>query len=81
MDLSNCVRDEGLKSYFFVGDILKDCHGICPKGGVIIKRTRVDITVAWSSKRGTDHCFKGVLRVFPMKNVQSTLPRSSTNLR
>ena len=35
MDLSNSVRDEGLKSSFFVGDLLKDCHGICPKGGDI----------------------------------------------
>ena len=30
MDLS-----EGLISSFFVGDILKDRHGICPKGGAV----------------------------------------------
>lgn len=35
MDLSNSVRDEGLKSSFFVGDLLKDRHGICPKGGAV----------------------------------------------
>ena len=35
MDLSNSVDDEGLKSSFFVGDILKDCHGICPKGSAV----------------------------------------------
>ena len=35
MDLSNSVRDKGLKSSFFVGDILKDCHGTCPKGGAV----------------------------------------------
>ena len=34
MDLSNSVRDKGLKS-FFVGDVSKDCHGICPKGGAV----------------------------------------------
>ena len=37
---------------------------------IIIKWRRVDITAAWSSKRRTDHCFKGVLRVFPMTKVQ-----------
>ena len=37
---------------------------------IIIKWRRVDTAAAWSSKRGTDHCFKGVLRVFPMTNVQ-----------
>ena len=27
---------------------------------IIIKWRRVEITAAWSSKHGTDHCFKGL---------------------
>ena len=37
---------------------------------IIIKWRRVEITATWSSKRGTDNCFKDVLHVFPMTNVQ-----------
>lgn len=35
VDFSNFVCDEGFKFFFFVGDILKDCYGICLKGGVV----------------------------------------------
>ena len=37
---------------------------------IIIKWRRVDAAAAWSCKRGTDRCFIGALRIFPMTNVQ-----------
>ena len=35
VDLSNSVPHEWLNSSFLVGDVLKNCRGVWPKGGAV----------------------------------------------
>ena len=53
MDLINSVCYKGLESSLLVGDVLKDCHGVRPKGDTINKLVQLIVNEHVETRR--DH--------------------------
>ena len=53
MDLTNSVGNKGLESTLLVGDVLKGCQGVRPKGDTL--KGQVQLIINQHVETGRDH--------------------------
>ena len=53
MDLINSVSNKGLETSLLIGDVLKDCQGVGPKGGTMNRQVQLIVNQHVETRR--DH--------------------------